>query len=85
MSGLFRAGEMTAIMGSSGSGKSTLLNVLSKRITVEGASIKANGRSYDFEEFGRFANFITQEDIFMPNLTVRETIQFAADLKLNLP
>lgn len=49
MSGLCRAGEMTAIMGSSGSGKTTLLSVLSKRINVEGASIKANGNSYDFE------------------------------------
>jgi len=33
VSGIFRAGQVTAIMGASGAGKTTLLNILSCRIS----------------------------------------------------
>lgn len=33
VSGIFRAGEVTAIMGASGAGKTTLLNVLACRVS----------------------------------------------------
>ena len=32
IAGIFKAGELTAIMGVSGSGKTTLLNILAKRL-----------------------------------------------------
>jgi ABC-type multidrug transport system ATPase subunit len=34
VSGIFRAGEVSAIMGASGAGKTTLLNVLAGRIPL---------------------------------------------------
>lgn len=34
VSGIFKAGEVTAIMGASGAGKTTLLNVLACRVSL---------------------------------------------------
>lgn len=84
VSGIFKAGQLTAIMGSSGSGKTSLLNIIAKRIQITNENILANSVFYNAEEFGIIGNYVTQQDIFMPNLTVKETLRFAADLKLNL-
>jgi ABC-type multidrug transport system fused ATPase/permease subunit len=86
LSGVMPAGKLTAIMGASGAGKTTLLNVLACRIPLEKASgsITANKSKYGFENFGDFANYVMQQDILMETLTVRETLEFAANLKLNL-
>lgn len=35
--------------------------------------------------FGDFANYVMQSDVLMPTLTVKETLMFAADLRLALP
>ena len=73
-------------MGASGAGKTTLLNVLACRITAKTLSgtICANGIPYSFETYGDFGNYVTQQDILMETLTVKETLQLAADLKLDL-
>jgi ABC-type proline/glycine betaine transport system ATPase subunit len=42
----------------------------------------ANGQPYDFHSFGGFGNYVMQGDILMETLTVRETLEFAASLKL---
>jgi ABC-type multidrug transport system ATPase subunit len=86
VSGVFRAGEVTAIMGASGAGKTTLLNVLACRVPrkfLEG-KVCANDLEYTFENFGDFANYVMQADVLMQTLTVRETLEFAAHLKLNI-
>ena len=38
---------------------------------------------YDYELFGDFANYVMQSDVLMQTLTVRETLMFAAKLKMN--
>lgn len=38
---------------------------------------------YSYETFGNFANYVMQNDLLMQTLTVRETLEFAAKLKLN--
>jgi ABC-type multidrug transport system ATPase subunit len=38
---------------------------------------------YGFENFGDFGNYVMQQDILLQTMTVRETLRFAADLKLN--
>ena len=43
-----------------------------------------NGVPYKQEDFGDFANYVMQQDILMETLTVRETLELAANLKLNL-
>ena len=49
VSGIFKAGHCTAIMGASGAGKTTLLNILACRITPsEGGKLYANNFQYDY-------------------------------------
>ncbi|EAR86589.1 ABC-type transport system protein (macronuclear) [Tetrahymena thermophila SB210] len=87
LSGICKAGEMTAIMGSSGAGKTTLLNILCCRagntneVKLSG-DITANGQPFDARSFSNFAAYVMQEDLIMETMTVREALQFAADLKM---
>lgn len=82
ISGIAKAGEMTAIMGASGAGKTTLLNIIScrvpftsnqneKKVGVASGRIFANQLAYDFKSFGDFANYVMQEDVLLQSLTVR--------------
>lgn len=80
------AGSLTAIIGSSGSGKTSLLNMMagrmeSSRLKVAG-STTFNGVS-DISSIG--SAYVMQEDILIPTLTVRETLQYAAELRLPPP
>lgn len=73
VSGIFKAGEVAAIMGASGAGKTTLLNVLACRVPtkyLEG-KLYANNTEYSFEAFGDFANYVMQSDVLLQTLTVR--------------
>jgi ABC-type multidrug transport system ATPase subunit len=71
-------------MGASGAGKTTLLNILSCRVSLQDqeGTIMANDAHYNYESFGDFANYVMQADLFIETMTVRETLRFAADLKL---
>lgn len=44
----------------------------------------ANNIPYGYKLFGDFANYVMQSDVLMQTLTVRETLQLAADLRLPL-
>lgn len=70
-------------MGASGAGKTTLLNILAGRITDFSGELLANDTPYDFQSFGGFANYVMQGEILMETMTVRETLEFAARLKIN--
>ncbi|XP_078439654.1 ABC-2 type transporter family protein [Wolffia australiana] len=75
-------GEVLALMGPSGSGKTTLLKIIAGRLTdnIRG-SITYNDIPYS-TALKRRIGFVTQEDILFPQLTVQETLVFAAFLRL---
>ncbi|KAH7442213.1 hypothetical protein KP509_03G077000 [Ceratopteris richardii] len=84
ISGAFRPGILTALMGISGAGKTTLMDVLAGRKTggyVEG-SIKISSYPKKQETFARICGYCEQNDIHSPQLTVYESLLFSAWLRL---
>ncbi|CAI0416830.1 unnamed protein product [Linum tenue] len=85
VSGAFRPGVLTALMGVSGAGKTTLMDVLAGRKTggyIEGR-IKISGYPKKQETFARIAGYCEQTDIHSPNVTVYESLIFSAWLRLS--
>ncbi|KAK6455944.1 multidrug resistance protein [Scheffersomyces xylosifermentans] len=81
--GWVKPGQLTALMGSSGAGKTTLLNCLSGRLTtgvISDGVRMVNGHPLD-SAFQRSIGYAQQQDIHLPNSTVREALQFAAYLR----
>ncbi|KAJ3155417.1 hypothetical protein HDU86_004319 [Geranomyces michiganensis] len=73
--------SLTAIMGGSGSGKTSLLNALAGRNNgFLSGSVTMNGRpASDYS--GKIA-YVQQNDQLLPFLTVRDTLRYAARLRL---
>ncbi|CDY22844.1 BnaA06g02330D [Brassica napus] len=70
-------------MGPSGSGKSTLLDALAGRLAgnvVMSGKVLVNGKKRRLD-FGTSA-YVTQEDVLLGTLTVRESIAYSAHLRL---
>lgn len=79
-------GKFMAIMGGSGSGKTTLLNYLARRMqrktmSAEGVS-QLNGAEYSRATLKQVAGYVVQDDLLFGNLTVEETLMYAAKLRL---
>ncbi|EER98908.1 ABC transporter G family member 36 [Sorghum bicolor] len=84
ISGSFRPGVLTALMGVSGAGKTTLMDVLAGRKTggyVEG-NISISGYLKNQETFARVSGYCEQNDIHSPQVTVDESLLFSAWLRL---
>ncbi|GJP34882.1 hypothetical protein CLOM_g19364 [Closterium sp. NIES-68] len=87
LTGYVKAGTFLAIMGPSGCGKTSLLNVLAGRVMRTGAptslagQMLVNGRPRD-KSFRRISAYVMQDDLMFSTLTVWETLQTAAMLRL---
>jgi len=82
ISGEAKPGRVLAILGPSGSGKTTLLNSLALRIPAAkglklSGEVLCNGRPLLPE-----LAYVTQEDLFFSELSVEETLNFAAQMRL---
>ncbi|CAG8650269.1 6595_t:CDS:2 [Funneliformis caledonium] len=79
VSGIVEPGEVLAIMGPSGAGKSSFLDLLAGRKDPKSVTgeIYLNGKP---GEIKYVSTYVMQDDALMGVLTVRENIQFAADL-----
>ncbi|GAB2295552.1 hypothetical protein Dimus_029715 [Dionaea muscipula] len=81
LNGYAQPGRIMALVGPSGSGKTTFLDSLAGRLSPKGqvsGQITLNGRSLD----NRDVSYVPQEDCFLGTLTVKETIEYSAHLRL---
>ncbi|KAI8608211.1 P-loop containing nucleoside triphosphate hydrolase protein [Chytriomyces sp. MP71] len=86
-SGYVRGGQVVAIMGGSGAGKSTLLNTLAGRIADQkGSELKGeilmNGEPRNIATWRNICSYVEQDDLMFTNLSVEETLTYAAKLRL---
>ncbi|KAL5975200.1 hypothetical protein ACLOJK_031879 [Asimina triloba] len=84
VTGAFRPGVLTALVGVSGAGKTTLMDVLAGRKTggiIEG-TVTIAGYPKSQETFARVSGYCEQNDIHSPCLTVRESLLYSAWLRL---
>ena len=84
ITGAFRPGILTALMGISGAGKTTLMDVLSGRKTggtIEG-DIRIGGYPKVQKTFARISGYCEQNDIHSPQITVKESVTYSAWLRL---
>lgn len=84
LSGVFKPGRFTAIMGASGAGKTSLLNVLAGEATVGSldGSFHVNADEITGAGMKSVSGFVFQDDMILPTMTVRESITMSATLRL---
>lgn len=86
----FEAGKLNIIMGPSGSGKTSLLNAMALRLHNNtttryrpSGKIVFNGAAPSNSVIRSVCSYVCQDDdALLPSLTVRETLRFAAGLRL---
>jgi ABC-type multidrug transport system ATPase subunit/ABC-type multidrug transport system permease subunit len=83
VSGTAMPGTVTAIIGESGAGKTSLIDCLTFRKTVGDiqGDILMNNRPKQLD-FNRVSGYVMQDELMVESQTVRETIRFAANLRL---
>lgn len=84
VSGMALPGRICALMGSSGAGKSTTMNALCLRQGAGDVNGDVHVNGYERNKyFPRIIGYCEQMDIHTDECTVRESIQFSADLRLS--
>jgi ABC-type multidrug transport system ATPase subunit len=79
-------GGFWAVMGASGGGKTTLLSTLSLRLDAHYMDItgefRLNGREYSRSVLKEMSAYVMQDDLLHSELTVYETLWYAAQLRM---
>ncbi|XP_023367827.1 ATP-binding cassette sub-family G member 8 [Otolemur garnettii] len=80
-----RSGQMLAIIGNSGCGRASLLDVITNRGhggKIKSGQIWINGQPSTPQLVRKCVAHVRQHDQLLPNLTVRETLTFTAQMRL---
>eukprot|EP00055_Hartaetosiga_balthica_P011041 m.49154 g.49154 ORF g.49154 m.49154 type:complete len:663 (-) comp7438_c1_seq1:22-2010(-) len=80
VSGEVNPGEVLAILGPSGAGKTTLFNIICGRLQPHSGDIFI-GNNAITKKLRRNIGFVMQADVLFANLSVRETMHYAALLR----
>ena len=79
-------GKFFAVMGPSGAGKTTFLNLLAKRLasyeTGPDSQTELGGHAYTTANLKAISGYVLADDVLFPHLTVRETLEYAAHLRM---
>lgn len=80
------AGEVIALVGPSGAGKSTLVGALSGAAPADEGEIRLGGEPIEsaLARAPSIAGEVPQDDIVLPELTVEESLHYAARIRLPL-
>lgn len=82
ITGEIRRGAMVGVMGGSGAGKSTFVNVLMGKTVNTGGMVMVNGTPGKVARYKKIIGYVPQDDIVLPELTVRENILHSAKIRL---
>ena len=82
VTGEIKNGSFWGVMGASGAGKSTFVNVLMGRQSHTGGVTKVNGVPGVISKYKKIIGYVPQDDIVLPELTVRENILHSARIRL---
>jgi len=76
--------EFVGILGPSGAGKSTLMSVMNGNLLPTTGKVTLNSMDFNknYNAFKNLIGFVPQEDIVHPELTVFDTLYYAAELRL---
>ncbi|CAE7368261.1 ABCG15 [Symbiodinium sp. CCMP2456] len=81
----FPPGRLSAIMGASGSGKTSVLTAIRGLQAADSemcGQVLCDGHPVKMDTMRHLASAVPQEDVFLAALTPRETLGFAAELRL---
>ena len=75
-------GSFWGVMGASGAGKSSFVNVLMGKHSHTGGITKINGSAGVSSKYKKVIGYVPQDDVVLPELTVRENILHSARIRL---
>lgn len=77
-----KSGELYGLLGLNGAGKTTLISIIAGLIKADDGDITVDGKSVktDSDEVKRIIAVSPQETAVAPNLTVKENLEFFAEL-----
>eukprot|EP01028_Stygiella_incarcerata_P003362 TRINITY_DN16664_c0_g1_i1.p1 TRINITY_DN16664_c0_g1~~TRINITY_DN16664_c0_g1_i1.p1 ORF type:complete len:812 (-),score=177.77 TRINITY_DN16664_c0_g1_i1:105-2474(-) len=82
VTGHFKSGRLTGVLGPSGAGKTTFITVLMNKVRKTTGSVWVNGIEGNLSDYHGHVGYVPQMDSMLPFLTVQETLVHSALTRL---